>query len=60
MNCTICPYRSKEKLMRLAGSDPATAIYWSLIDACIRSERWRSKFSLLGNTKKIMDYLKDL
>jgi 3'-phosphoadenosine 5'-phosphosulfate sulfotransferase (PAPS reductase)/FAD synthetase len=60
MNCVVCPYKSVDKIMRLAGSDPAAAIYWSLINMCVRSERWRSKFSLLGNTKKITDYLKGL
>jgi 3'-phosphoadenosine 5'-phosphosulfate sulfotransferase (PAPS reductase)/FAD synthetase len=60
MNCVICPYKSKEKLMKLAGSDPAAAVYWNLIDACVRSERWREKFSLLGNSKKITDYIKSL
>jgi hypothetical protein len=60
MNCVVCPYKSKEKLMRLAGSDPVAAIYWSLINVCVRSERWRSKFSLLNSSKKITDYLKGL
>jgi 3'-phosphoadenosine 5'-phosphosulfate sulfotransferase (PAPS reductase)/FAD synthetase len=60
MNCVICPYKSKEKIMRLSGSDPAAAVYWNLIDACVRSERWREKFSLLGNSKKIVDYIKGL
>jgi len=57
MNCVICPYKSREKLMRLAGADPAAAIYWSLIESCVRSERWCEKFGLLGNSKKITDYM---
>ena len=60
MNCVICPYKSKEKIMRLAGSDPLVAVYWNTIDVCVSSERWRKKFSLLGISKKIIDYMKGL
>jgi len=57
MNCVICPYKSKEKLMKLAGSDPAVSIYWSLIESCVKSGRWRNKLSLLNSSKKITDYI---
>jgi hypothetical protein len=57
MNCTICPYKSKEKLMKLNAVEPGS-IYYSTIDICLRSGRWKDKFSMLNNGKKITDFIK--
>jgi 3'-phosphoadenosine 5'-phosphosulfate sulfotransferase (PAPS reductase)/FAD synthetase len=57
MNCTICPYKSKEKLMKLIAVEPGS-IYFNAIDICLRSDRWKTKFSMLNNGKKITDFIK--
>ena len=56
MNCTLCPYKSKEKLMKLNAVEPGS-IYYSTIDICLRSDRWKNKFSILNNEKKITDFV---
>jgi 3'-phosphoadenosine 5'-phosphosulfate sulfotransferase (PAPS reductase)/FAD synthetase len=57
MNCTICPYKSKEKLMKLNSIEPGS-IYYSTIDICLRSDRWKDRFSVLNNEKKITDFIR--
>ena len=56
MNCAICPYKPKEKLMKLNAVEPAS-IYYNAIDICLRSDRWKDKFSILNNGRKITDFI---
>ena len=57
MNCTICPYKNREKLMKLSAAEPGS-IYHNTIDICLRSDRWKEKFSILNNEKKITDFVR--
>jgi len=57
MNCVICPYKPKEKLMKLCGTEPAQ-IYYNTIEACVKSDKWKEKFGVLNCTKKILEYIK--
>jgi 3'-phosphoadenosine 5'-phosphosulfate sulfotransferase (PAPS reductase)/FAD synthetase len=57
MNCVICPYKSMLKLMKLNAVEPGS-IYHNTIDICLMSSRWKNKFSVLNNEKKITDFVK--
>jgi hypothetical protein len=57
MNCVICPYKGRDKLARLSATEPST-IYYDVIDMCLRSEKWKHKFSVLKSTGKITDFLR--
>jgi len=56
LNCVICPYKSREKLARLGVAEPSS-IYFDAIDICLRSEKWKHKFSVLNSGTRITDFL---
>jgi len=56
MNCTICPYKSRVKLMKMSASVLAD-VYRELVNLCLHSERWRNRFALL-QTNNLEKYIK--
>ena len=57
MNCTICPYKSREKLMKMSASVLADA-YRELVGLCLHSEKWKDRFALLqtNNLEKYINF----
>jgi len=57
MNCVICPYKSREKLMKMSASVLAD-VYRDLAELCLQSERWRNRFALLqaNNLEKYINF----
>jgi hypothetical protein len=56
MNCTICPYKSREKLMKLTAVEPSE-IYYTALEISLRSGKWKRKLQLLKNSKTLEEYL---
>jgi hypothetical protein len=44
MNCVICPYKSKEKLMKLTAVEPSE-IYYVALETSLRSRRWKKNYN---------------
>jgi hypothetical protein len=56
MNCVICPYKSKEKLMKLTAVEPSE-IYYNALEVSLKSSRWKKKFRLLKSSESLEKYL---
>jgi len=57
LNCVLCPYKEREKYMKLHAEEDASIIA-KFIELVMRSDRWKEKFSILNNEKKITDFVR--
>jgi len=56
MNCVICPYKSREKLMKLAPAEPAE-IYYAALEVSLHSPRWKKRLALLKGNRSLEEYV---
>jgi 3'-phosphoadenosine 5'-phosphosulfate sulfotransferase (PAPS reductase)/FAD synthetase len=57
LNCVLCPYKSREKYMKLHAEEDVSIIA-KFIELVMRNNRWKEKFSILNNEKKITDFIR--
>jgi len=48
LNCVVCPYKSRSKMMRHHAAEDLSALY-RFAEECLRSRKWKKMFSALAN-----------